>query len=209
VPWDGEETVLTAEQAPDLLGQIVLGEWLGQERRAGLEQAVLEYFGREPRHVQDRLARPALLDVPPKLPAIHPRHLDVGKDKMNAARVLLDRGYRFPAVTCFERLIAGPGQHAAGQTPDSLFIVYDQDREAAGRPLGPRVRTGRALRYGHLWMYGLRVPCSAKVSPGCSGPQAPSGMRAGRVTGDTNLQDRQGHILAPMASRFATKPPVA
>ena len=113
--------------------------------------APLEHLGREPGHVEDGLSRPALLDVPAKLPTIHPGHLDVGKDEMNAARVLLDSGDRFPAVTRLERLIAGPGQHPAGQTPDSLFIIDDQDRITAGRSPGrSRVGTGRALRYRHV-----------------------------------------------------------
>jgi hypothetical protein len=56
--------VFAIEQASDFRGQVVLGERLGEEWRAGLEQSAPEHLRREARHVQDRLPRPALLHQP-------------------------------------------------------------------------------------------------------------------------------------------------
>src|SRR4051812_12488045 len=103
-----------AEQAAHLLGEIFLGERLREEWSSGLEQSTLEHLRSKPGHVEDRLARPALLDMPAQLPTVHSRHFDIREDQMNAAGVLLDGGDGLTAMTRFERLIAGPGQHSAG-----------------------------------------------------------------------------------------------
>jgi hypothetical protein len=110
----GEQKGSAAEQDPNLVREIILGERLGQEGCAGLEQTVFEHFGSKAGHVEDGLSRPTLLDMPAELPAAHPGHLYISQDEMNAAGMLLDRGYGFPPMTRFERLIARPGQHTAG-----------------------------------------------------------------------------------------------
>ncbi len=88
-----------SQESPDLLGQVLLGERLGQEGGSRLEQPPLKYLRGEPRHVDNGLARPPLFHVAPQLAPIHSGHLDVGEDQMDATGVLLDRGDGLPPVS--------------------------------------------------------------------------------------------------------------
>lgn len=81
-----------------------------------------------------------------QLPAVHPRHLNVGQDEVNRRGMLFYRGDRFAAMAGRKRLIACPGQHATRKMANSLLIVDYQNRIAAGWALGrDRAGSRRAL----------------------------------------------------------------
>jgi hypothetical protein len=65
---------------------------------------------------------------------------------MDGAWVLFDRGQRFAPVAGLERLVPGPGEHAAGKTAHGLFVIDYQDGEAAWGPLQALGWLGPALR---------------------------------------------------------------
>jgi hypothetical protein len=133
----------------DLLGQVVLGEWLGEKRRAGFQQPALKDLGGKAGHVEDWFARPALLYMAPELTPAHTRHLDVGQHQMDCSSMLLDGRDRFAPVTRLQCLVAGPCQHAAGEVADRLLIVDHENRVASGWPLAGRRAAPRGVLLRH------------------------------------------------------------
>jgi len=135
-----------AQEGAHFVGEIVLSKRLGEKGFTRFQQPALEHLRGEPRHVQDRLARPALLHVAAELPAIHPRHLDIGQDQMNRPCMLFEGGYSLSAVTGLERLVTGKGQHPRGQETHCLLVVHYQNRVAPWRALGLGRVSGGALQ---------------------------------------------------------------
>ena len=130
----------TAEQGPDLTGKLVLGKWLGEKRRGGLEQSSLKYLRSEARHIEDRLSGPALLHLPAQLTTGHAGHFDVGQDQMDAAGVLLAATLLLPILGYLPRAVLSA----------VIMVIAVQHVDPSTIQLVKRLVSGRVATPGSL-----------------------------------------------------------
>ena len=122
------------------------GERLCQEWKLGIRRHQLgDFTARVRRHQNDRKPRVQVTSTLGQLASVHVWHNEIGQEKPDFTRVLLEISQGLPTISCRPGLVAQCTNNSAGDGARRLLVVHDENCRfcrKAGSPLSSRGHMG-------------------------------------------------------------------